>query len=161
MSKPSLLMADFAYSARDTAGKLVSSNLQAADRKEALRKIRSRGLTPIKVASGGGSASVKPVKAKHKEAKKSKSVFARKSSKPVKVVRKHVLPFLKNFYELHKSGLPIAEALRILSGRVKDPAQQTIKKGLLRNIQEGKSFSDSLADMGKVFDSGAINLIGA
>jgi general secretion pathway protein F len=158
MSKPSLLMADFAYSARDTAGKLVSSNLQAADRKEALRKIRSRGLTPIKVASGGGSASVK---AKHKEAKKSKSVFARKSSKPVKVGRKHVLPFLKNFYELHKSGLPIAEALRILSGRVKDPAQQTINKGLLRNIQEGKSFSDSLADMGKVFDSGAINLIGA
>ena len=161
MLKPCLRMADFAYSARDAGGKLISSNLQATDRKEALRKIRSRGLTPIKVAVGGGSAAVKPVKTKAKPIKKDKVAATKKSKKPIKVGRKHVLPFLKNFYELHKSGLPIAEALRILSGRVKDPAQQTINKTLLRNIQEGKSFSDSLADMGKVFDSGAINLIGA
>ena len=54
--KPYRLMAEFAFSARDTGGQLVSSNVQAADRKEALRKIRSRGLTPIKVSNGTGAA---------------------------------------------------------------------------------------------------------
>jgi type II secretory pathway component PulF len=154
-------MSDFSYSARDSGGKVVSSSLQASDRKEALRKIRSRGLTPIKVAAGGGSSAAKASKVTFNDSKKTKVTKQTKSLKPVKISRKHVLPFLKNFHELHKSGLPIAEALRILSGRVKNPAQQTINRSLLKNIQEGKSFSDSLADMGKVFDAGAINLIGA
>ncbi len=71
-------MADFAYSARDAGGKLISSNLQATDRKEALRKIRSRGLTPIKVATGGGSVAVKPSKAKVRETKKAKAAAQEK-----------------------------------------------------------------------------------
>ena len=153
-------MAEFAYSARDPGGKTVSSSIQAVDRKEALRKIRSRGYTPIRVTAGRGS--VTPASANPKgDVKPVRAVKKAKSDKPVKLSRRHVLPFLKNFNELHKSGLPISEALRILSGRVKDPAQYTINRGLLRSIQEGKSFSDSLADMGRVFDSATINLIGA
>ena len=93
--------------------------------------------------------------------KASSVVKKTKDDKPAKIGRRHVLPFLKNFHELHKSGLPIAEALRILSNRVKDPAQSTINRALLRNVQEGRSFSDSLADLGNVFDGSTINLIGA
>lgn len=154
-------MADFSYSARDRGGQVVSSKVQASDRKEALRKIRSRGLTPIKVSAGGSVAVSAPVKVKKKNPDRSKAVLGAKSNKKIKVSGKHVLPFLKSFHELHKSGLPIAEALRILSSRVKDPAQQKINRNILRSIQEGKSFSDSLADMSQVFDAGSINLIGA
>ena len=154
-------MADFAYSARDSSGQIVSSSLQASDRKEAIRKIRGRGLTPIKVTTSGSPSVSKASKVRIKESKRQKADKKSKHSNPVKIGRRHVLPFLKNFHELHKSGLPIAEALRILSGRVKDPAQQTINRNLLRNIQEGKSFSDSLAEMENVFDTGAVNLIGA
>ncbi|MCB1121768.1 MAG: type II secretion system F family protein, partial [Verrucomicrobiae bacterium] len=100
-------------------------------------------------------------KVKKKNPDRSKAVLGAKSNKKIKVSGKHVLPFLKSFHELHKSGLPIAEALRILSSRVKDPAQQKINRNILRSIQEGKSFSDSLADMSQVFDAGSINLIGA
>lgn len=154
-------MADFAYSARDRGGQVVSSKVQASDRKEALRKIRSRGLTPIKVSAGGKASVSAPVKAPKQKADRSSPAPAAKPGKKVKVSSRHVLPFLKSFYELHKSGLPIAEALRILSNRVKDPAQQTINRRILRNVQEGKSFSDSLAEMSHVFDAGSINLIGA
>jgi general secretion pathway protein F len=153
------LMAEFSYSAKDTGGQTVSSSLQAADRKEAIRKIRSRGMTPIQVTSASGSAS-KP-KSSQQKAKTNKAVKKSKPMKAVKISRKHGLPFLKNFYELHKSGLPIAEALRILNKRIKDPAQATITKNLFRRVQEGKSLSDSLAEMGKVFDGSTINLIGA
>jgi len=153
------LMAEFSYSAKDTGGQTVSSSLQAADRKEAIRKIRSRGMTPIQVTSASGSAS-KPMSSQQK-AKTNKAVKKSKPMKAVKISRKHGLPFLKNFYELHKSGLPIAEALRILNKRIKDPAQATITKNLFRRVQEGKSLSDSLAEMGKVFDGSTINLIGA
>jgi general secretion pathway protein F len=153
-------MAEFAYSAKDPGGRTVSSNVQAADRKEALRKIRSRGLTPLKVTVGGKA----PVKSKPNQPKAdaAKTVAEKsKKSKPVKLGRRHALPFLKNFYELHKSGLPIAEALRILGRRIKDPAQSAIIKNLLRNVQEGKSLSDSLAEMDRVFDGSTVNLVGA
>ncbi|MBH54448.1 MAG: secretion system protein [Opitutaceae bacterium] len=153
-------MADFAYSARDGAGQLVSSSLQASDRKEALRKIRSRGLTPVKVSASGSIQTAGATKPLKKEVKSIKQ-GSFKSTKKVKVGRKHVLPFLKNFHELHKSGLPISEVLRILSGRVKDPAQHSINRGLLRYVHEGKSFSESLAALGNVFDASSINLIGA
>lgn len=153
-------MADFGFSAKDSGGQTVTSTIQATDRKEALRKIRSQGLTPIKVVSGrGGRPSKKP--AATRKAKWAADSKSNKPVKPAKVSRRHVLPFLKNFHELHKSGLPISEALRILSGRVKDPAQHTINRRLLRNVQEGKSFSESLAEMGTVFDNATINLIGA
>jgi len=153
-------MTDFAYSARDGAGQLISSSLRASDRKEALHKIRSRGLTPVKVTAVGSRPMASAPKSSKKGTKSSRQ-FSLRSTKKVKISKKHVLPFLKNFHELHKSGLPISEALRILSGRVKDPAQATINRSLLRNIQEGKSFSDSLDSMGDVFDASAINLIGA
>ena len=151
-------MADFSYSARDDAGTLVSSQLTAADRKAALRKIRSRGLTPVKVTQGP-SPEEKGGKAGTSFADKLKS--RRKSAKAVKIGRRHVLPFLKNFQELHKSGLPIAEALRILRNRIKDPAQHAINKRLLRSVQEGRSFSDALSEFGPVFEPSTINLIGA
>ncbi|MDA0348599.1 MAG: type II secretion system F family protein [Verrucomicrobia bacterium] len=151
-------MAEFSFSAKDTGGQTVSSSLQATDRKDAIRKIRARGLTPIQVSSGNASSS-KPQSIQQKS--KASKVIEDKPLKAVKISRRHGLPFLKNFYELHKSGLPIAEALRILNKRIKDPAQATITKKLLRNVQEGKSFSDSLSDMGNVFDGSTINLIGA
>ncbi len=153
-------MADFSYSARDAAGTLVSSQLTAVDRKEALRKIRSRGLTPVKVTQGA-SPSGKSGKAAKSIAPKVKSHRKSREPKEGKVGRRHVLPFLKNFHELHKSGLPIAEALRILHNRIKDPFQHTINKRLLRSLQEGRSFSDALAEFGSVFDASTINLIGA
>lgn len=153
-------MGEFVYSAKDTGGQTVSSSLQAADRKEAIRKIRSRGLTPIRVTSGGNSPTKvsKPVKTENKAVAPDAKV---KNAKPVRLGRRHALPFLKNFYELHKSGLPIAEALRILGKRIKDPAQAAIIKNLLRNVQEGKSLSDSLAEMDRVFDGSTVNLVGA
>ena len=153
-------MADFSYSARDAAGTLVSSRLTAVDRKEALRKIRSRGLTPIKVTQGT-APSDKGGKAGKSIAAKLKSRRSSAKAKAVKVGRRHVLPFLKNFQELYKSGLPIAEALRILHNRIKDPAQHAINKRLLRSVQEGRSFSDALTEFGPVFEPSTINLIGA
>jgi len=152
-------MSEFLFSAKDADGQTVSSSLLATDRKEAIRKIRGRGLTPIQVTSGNAPASKS--QSVQNKSKASKVIEKDKPVKAVKISRRHGLPFLKNFYELHKSGLPIAEALRILNKRIKDPAQATITKKLLRNVQEGKSLSDSLADMGKVFDGSTINLIGA
>ena len=152
-------MAEFSFSAKDTTGQTVSNSIQAADRKEAIRKIRARGLTPLHVNSS--TASTSKNSSIQQNSKTNKAVKKGKPMKAVKISRRHGLPFLKNFYELHKSGLPIAEALRILNKRIKDPAQATITKNLLRNVQEGKSLSDSLADIGNVFDGSTINLIGA
>jgi type II secretory pathway component PulF len=85
-------MADFNFSARDGAGQVVNSSVRAADRKEALRKIRSRGLTPIKVSSGGATGTTEPVKEKNRKAKREKTKAKPKSNKKVKVSGRHVLP---------------------------------------------------------------------
>ncbi len=155
-------MAGFSYTAKDRQGKTVRDSLEAVDRKDAVRKLRSRGLTPIKVKpEAGGSPSVKNkadgLKPLHKKAKGSE----KKSDKKVKVSRRHVLTFLKNFHELHKSGLPISEALGMLANRIKDPYQKQINRRLLRSVKEGKSFSDALGDLDGIFSESQINLIGA
>jgi type II secretory pathway component PulF len=53
-------MPRFNYTARDRSGQSVSAGLEASSRKEALRLLAARGLTPVGVSEAGAAGSQSP-----------------------------------------------------------------------------------------------------
>jgi len=151
-------MGEFSYTAQKRDQSRVKGSLDASDRKEALRKLRAKGLSPIKVELAG-----KQGKEGKKRFGKSGVSAQEKDAKQLrrKLGKQHQLPFLERFSELYKSGLPIADALKILTRRLKNEQQKTLCLEVLRGLQEGKRFSDSLRSFPEVFPDSSVNLIEA
>lgn len=146
----------FTYTARDTTGKTTTGTLDAPSRKDALRLLSARKLTPINLSdtAGGNLSSARPVQKKQKPAR----LFARRDTK---LTRAHRLPFLTALHELINSGLSAGESIRLLALRVKDPAQQRLCANIWESISEGATLSRALAAHPEVFDESTLNLIQA
>ncbi|WP_269539671.1 type II secretion system F family protein [Cerasicoccus fimbriatus] len=153
-------MPTFSYKGIDSAGATVNGVIEAADRKQALRKIRAGKVRPLEVKLGKGkpgrAAKAKPVKADAEEAesftvsssdKKSRRLFAR--NKPS---RKQALPFFRKLYQLHKSGMPIGDAMQIMSARMGDPALKDLSGAVYRDLSEGRTLASSMRSMPEYFD---------
>jgi len=153
-------MPRFAYTARDRAGKSVSSDLDAPSRKDALRLLTARGLqasavTELAAGPAGkkGAAKVsKPTAAENRIARRSAAVVPGK---------KECLSFLEALYDLMTSGLSAGEAVRLLSVRIKEPRLRSLCAGLWERISEGAPLSRAMAEYPQVFDSSITNLIQA
>ena len=153
-------MPRFAYTARDRAGKSVSSALDAPSRKDALRLLAARGLqasavTELAAGPAGkkGAANVaKPTAAENRIARRSAAVEPGK---------KECLSFLESLYDLMTSGLSAGEAVRLLSIRIKEPRLRHLCAGLWERISAGAPLSRAMAEYPQVFDSSITNLIQA
>ncbi|MDB4333561.1 hypothetical protein N9986_03715, partial [Akkermansiaceae bacterium] len=55
-------MASFAYKALDGAGSIVTGELSAGDRGEALRQLGRKGLQPVKLTQDSAAPAAKPAK---------------------------------------------------------------------------------------------------
>ena len=55
--------------------------------------------------------------------------------------RKVGLEFLKRLLELHSSGMPIADAVKLLNQRLSDPGQKEIAGVLWKELAEGRTLS--------------------
>jgi len=151
-------MGEFNYIAQNRQKRQVRGHCEAADRKEALRLLRAKGMTPIKVEASRG-------KGDSSKRKPGKTAAANGDAEESKILRKlgrsQQLPFLERFSELYRSGLPIADALKILTRRLKDEKMRILCLSMLRGLQEGKSFSESLKTFPQVFPASSVNLIEA
>ena len=142
----------FQYEALDDKGNEVKANIEALSSKEAISKIRNKGLFPTKVQAKGGSKKVK----------------ARAASKPKKrrgaggkVKVKALCQFARQLSTLQDAGLAILRSLRIL--------EQQQKKGTLRkvigyvadDIESGATLSEAMGRHPKCFDRLFVNMIAA
>jgi type II secretory pathway component PulF len=152
-------MPTFAYSARDAAGQTVSAALDAPTRRDALRLITSRGLTPVNLSEQ--TAATKNAVAKPGSSKLAAAVAVKKEKgvRPVRITRGQRLPFLTALHELTSGGLSAGEAVRLLAARVKEPALRALSAGLWERISEGATISRALAAYPDVFDTNTINLV--
>ncbi|MBI5380515.1 MAG: type II secretion system F family protein [Opitutae bacterium] len=153
----------FAYTARDRSGAPVSATLEAPSRREALRVLTARGLTPLQVSETGATpkaARGKPAAAPATptNAAPLAGLRARDANVPR---RRERLPFLEALHDLTGSGLSAGEAVRLLSVRLKEPALRALCVGLWERISEGAPLSRAMAGYPDVFDSSSINLIAA
>ncbi len=156
-------MPRFNYTARDRAGQPVSAEMEAPSRKDALRLLAARGLTPVSVSEAGAAGGKRPAATSQKPAISDVLTRSnvRKSRAPVSISRKQRLPFLQALSDLTGSGLSAGEAVRLLSQRLQEPALRALCQGLWERLSEGQPLSRAMEQYPGVFDTSTVSLIQA
>jgi type II secretory pathway component PulF len=155
-------MPRFNYTARDRSGRPVSADVDASSRKEALRLLGARGLSPVSVSetvAGGKQPPQAPRKTPVVESP-ARPGFRRPGS-PAIVSRRQRLPFLQALSDLTGSGLSAGEAVRLLSQRLQEPALRALCQGLWERLSEGQPLSRAMEAYPGIFDSSTVSLIQA
>ena len=157
-------MPSFHYKARTRDGGVANGTLEAADRRTATQKLHARGMTPVTVAPettkqgfdwrklGQAFESLRPRPAATKAA-------TERSPKAGTPPREGVgLSLLQRLLELHSSGLPVGDAIRILSQRLSEPEQKRLANDLWRDLSEGSTLAAAMTRRPKYF-SGSISYV--
>lgn len=159
-------MPNFAYSARSADGQTVQAELNAATRRDALRILKSRGLTPLNLTESAGAAKAKAAAKAAPTARAAKANAAAAPEGAQSVLsfsrglnRSHRLNFLTALHDLTSGGMSAGEAVHLLAVRVKDPNMRMLCAGLWERISEGATVSRALSAYPQVFDENTINLI--
>ena len=142
-------MARFQYQARSLAGKVQSGYIEAKDEPEAKVRLRAKQLMPM---------SLKVVTAAAQKTQDSGVLGAFFNAK---VKTKDLQIFTRQFATLINSGIPIVDALKILSESTSD---KLIKEAVLQikaSIESGKRLSESMIAFPRVFDPLYCNMIKA
>ncbi|MBC8009238.1 MAG: type II secretion system F family protein [Burkholderiales bacterium] len=163
-------MPNFNYQAREKSGTATSGTLDAPSRRDALRRLQARGLTPTSLTESSGAAP-KPARAKKSSSASGSSGAAPAAPAPAPLsskpsanttpTRKECLPFLETLADLVRGGLSAGEAVRLLSIRVTQPRLRALSTSLWSSLSEGQTLSASFAQHPQVFDGQTINLVAA
>ena len=142
----------FQYEALDDKGNEVKANIEALSSKEAISKIRNKGLFPTKVQAKGGSKKVK----------------ARAASKPKKrrgaggkVKVKALCQFARQLSTLQDAGLAILRSLRILEQQQKPGTMKRVLGYLSEDIEGGATLSEAMGNHPKCFNRLFVNMVAA
>ena len=159
-------MPRYAYTARDRSGQSVSAALEAATRKEALRMLAVRGLSPIRLDESADRGSRNSDLGKKGPAAGPVPVSTIRNPKwragqPARPGRAQRLPFLQALSDLTGSGLSAGEAVRLLSQRIQQPALRTLCQQLWERLSEGLPLSRAMEEHAAIFDSSTVSLIQA
>jgi len=148
-------MAVFNYKARNKQGAIVSGSIDALERRLAMQRLQAQGLSPITLKEGTSKAPsvfsklgerAKSLRGTRAESKKSGAQGTRGSK------REHVgLTVLKRLMELHSSGLPVGDSIRILSQRLSNKEQHAIVQTLWRDLSEGSTLAGALSRQPRYF----------
>jgi len=142
-------MPSYRYTARDAAGQLVESVLDAASRRDALRLLAVRQLQPVKLDDI--TATPRSGATGTKSATSDLSAISR---------REH-LPFLQALHELTSSGLSAGEAVRLLSLRLKEKNLRLLSAAVWERLSGGLPLSQALEQIPQTFDRQTVSLIRA
>lgn len=154
----------FNYTARPLAGGAsTSGSLDAPSRRDALRRLQTRGLQPtsLEESAGGKPARAKSSAPSPSPPAKTPSVQSAVSKAASEPTRKERLPFLEALSDLVRGGLSAGEAIRLLSIRVQQPRLRSLCTALWSSLSEGQTLSVALAAHPQVFDGQTINLVAA
>ena len=133
-------MKRFNYKAKDSAGKVVVGEVEAADLASAAKLIRGKGFFVI---------SLKP---------KGESILGFITKAKDKIKLSDVATFTRQLSTMITAGLPLTEALLILRSQSKKTMQKVVAQ-LLADVEAGESFSSSLSKHPKVFGKTYIALV--
>jgi len=155
-------MPSFSYKAVDSSGQPITGVIEAPDRKYVVRKLLAENIKPISIVqSGEGGSSTR--------AEENASIDFFRSSRSRSLIRLPksltrqglALNFLRKLLELLASGLPMGDAVRLLSVRLTDPDQKELAIELWKNLSEGRTLAKTMAGMPEVFNESTAFLVEA
>lgn len=143
-------MPSFEYLVKDKTGKDRAGIEEAPDVTALISTLRSQGFIIVRV----------------NEVKKSKVLSvgkgtAKKGGKSGNVILDDLVVFSRQMATLVGAGIPLIQALDILSSQVDKEKFRLILKDMHQQVTGGKSFSDSMEKHQKVFSSLFINMVRA
>ena len=137
-------MGVFVFQAKDTSGKILKGEVEAANEVEARVKVRSQQLIPLKVVPKQSLAGT--------ESKK--NFFSGGGIKP-----KELQVFTRQFSVLIGAGVPIVQSLDALMGPGRSPRLNKAIEGVLSDVERGQSLASSMGKFPEIFDKMYVNLI--
>lgn len=133
----------FGYTGIDSSGKRVSGSLKAVDIKEAQNELRKMNIEIIDIQAKAGSGAIWMP-----------SFLKRKKIKP-----KQILHFTRYLSTMLASGLPVVQALDIISRDKENPDMQKLVSTIKSSISEGKTLAESFGEYPQYFSDLYCNLI--
>lgn len=148
-------MATFAYKALK-GGAITNGEIEANDRREALRKLDQQGLQPVKVTDTGSSApkakngatpkggAAAKAKAKAQPSAPAAPVQEVIPEGPIKLKRAEVVLFTEELSDMLAAGLQLEPALRAMESRQELGNLKVVSVKLRQIVRDGNSFSNAL-----------------
>jgi len=131
----------FEWSGKTASGTVETGEMQASSREEVAGQLQRKGIVPTLI--------------KVKE-KKSFLSFGGGS-----VSDKDIVVFTRQFSVMIDAGLPLVQALDILSTQAENPAMRSILVVIKNDVEGGSTFADSLKKHPKAFTSLYANMVAA
>ena len=144
-------MPQFAYRARDAQGSLVEGVLDCPDRAIAIRQIELQKCIPVRIELVGPEA----------------KTTQRDGAKPtaptqnLKIPHGQLLVFTEQLAHLLQAGMTLDEGLSVLEKRLKQPRVQQMTHALHQALVDGRSFSQALSELPRIFPPLYVNLVAA
>ena len=136
-------MIEFSYQAIDSKGKTKNGTIAAENGKDARRKLSSLSLTVLKIEGDRGKVK-KSARADSRKSVKTKAKNLLEGKDSGSKGEKIGLSFLKRLLELHASGMPVADAVKLLNQRLSDPSQRYLAGSIWRELAEGRTLSRAM-----------------
>src|ERR671938_831162 len=130
-------MPTFAYTARTLNGELKSATLEAASRDDVMAQLRRQKLIVVKIDE------------------------ERKKQRLGKIKTKDIVIFTRQFSTMINSGLPLVQALDILSKQSESKALQEVTRQVVYDVESGHTVADALGKHPKAFGDLYVNMVAA
>jgi type II secretory pathway component PulF len=144
-------MPQFAYRARDAQGTLVEGVLDCPDRAVAIRQIELQKCIPVRIELVGPEA---------KAAQRDGAAPAAPTQN-LKIPHGQLLVFTEQLAHLLQAGMTLDEGLSVLEKRLKQPRVQQMTHTLHQALVDGRSFSQALSELPRIFPPLYVNLVAA
>ncbi len=158
-------MPQFTYRARNAQGGLVEGILDCADRAVAIRQIESQQCIPIRIDMVDAA---KPAETKAGAAASAQRKLRLLGSPEVatparnlKIPHSQLLIFTEQLAHLLQAGMTLDEGLSVLEKRLKHPRVHQMTHTLHQSLVDGRSFSQALSEMPRIFPPLFVNLVAA
>jgi type IV pilus assembly protein PilC len=129
----------FAYTARSATGDLKTATIEAASKDDVIAQLRRQRLTLVKIED---------------ETKK-------KPSKRGSIKLRDIVIFTRQFSTMINSGLPLVQALDILSRQTENPALSGVTREVVSDVESGHTLADALGKHPKAFNELYVNMVSA
>src|SRR6185312_4220695 len=130
-------MPTFAYTARTLAGELKTASMDAPNRDEVVAQLKRQRLIVVKVDEEKG--------------KKQRG----------KIKTKDIVVFTRQFSTMINAGLPLVQALDILSKQSESKALKDVTRQLVYDVESGHTVADALRRHPRVFTDLYVNMVAA